>query len=87
MSALSSVSGLPATAFRCLIAHADNDPHHIADLNRTLDSMPLTAEQQKYIALSAFQTIDAVAAVFEEMLDLHNTSGQSKLGTLTASYG
>ena len=87
LEAIRERTGLPATAFRCLIAHADNDPHHIADLNRTLDSMPLTAEQQKYIALSAFQTIDAVAAVFEEMLDLHNTSGQSKLGTLTASYG
>jgi hypothetical protein len=80
-------TGLPGTAFRCLIAHADNDPHHIADLNHTLDSMPLTAEQQEYIALSAFHTIDAVASVFEELLDLHNASGQSKLGILTASYG
>ena len=80
-------TGLPATAFRCLHAHADNDPHHIADLNRTLDSMPLTDEQQKYLALSAFHTIDAVASVFEELIDLHATPGQSKLGTLTASYG
>jgi pyrroloquinoline quinone (PQQ) biosynthesis protein C len=80
-------TGLPATAFRCLITHADNDPHHIAELNETLDSMPLTSEQEKYLALSAFHTIDAVASVFEELLDLHAISDKSKLGTLTASYG
>jgi hypothetical protein len=78
-------TGLPATAFRCLIAHADNDPHHIADLNRTLDSMPLSDEQQKYIALSAFHTIDAVASVFEEILALHSASPQSTLRSLKAS--
>jgi hypothetical protein len=49
--------------------------------------MPLSPEQQEYVALSAFHTIDAVASVFEELLDLHATSGQSKLGILTASYG
>jgi hypothetical protein len=64
-------TGLPETAFRCLQAHADNDPHHIADLNRTLDCMPLTSEQAKYIALSAFHTMDTVANIFEELLDRH----------------
>lgn len=64
-------TGLPATAFRCLHAHADNDPHHIADLNRTLDSMPLTPIHEKFIALSAFHTIDAVASIFEELLEQH----------------
>jgi hypothetical protein len=65
-------TGLPTTAFRCLQAHADNDPHHIADLNRTLDTMPLTATQAKFITLSAFHTIDAVASVFEELLEQNN---------------
>jgi hypothetical protein len=36
-------TGIPGTAFRCLIAHADNDPHHLADLNHTLDSMSPSA--------------------------------------------
>lgn len=76
---------LPRTAFRCLMAHADNDPHHIADLNRTLDSMPLSEEQQMYIALSAFHTIDGVASVFEELLALHATSPELRLHTLRAS--
>lgn len=63
---------LPQTAFRCLHAHADNDPHHIADLNRTLDNMPLTREQEQLIALSAFHTVDMVAAIFEEIIEQHN---------------
>jgi hypothetical protein len=85
LEAIRKRTRLPSTAFRCLIAHADNDPHHIADLNRTLDSMPLSDDQQMYIALSAFHTIDAVASVFEELLALHATSPEIRLSTLRAS--
>jgi len=85
LEAIRKRTRLPATAFRCLIAHADNDPHHIADLNRTLDSMPLSDEQQKYIALSAFHTIDAVASVFEEIQALHSSSPRNTLRSLRAS--
>ena len=67
-------TGLPATAFRCLKSHAEDDPDHIAALNRTLDEMPLTPDQTKFLALSAFHTIDAVASVFEELLDAHASS-------------
>ncbi|HEX7158005.1 MAG TPA: hypothetical protein VF214_03240, partial [Edaphobacter sp.] len=74
LEAIRRRTGLPATAFRCLEAHAENDPHHIADLNRTLDSMPLTATQQKFLALSAFHTIDTVASVFEEIIAQHTSS-------------
>jgi hypothetical protein len=85
LEAIRKRTRLPKTAFRCLIAHADNDPHHIADLNRTLDSMPLSDEQQMYVALSAFHTIDGVASVFEELLALHVTSPELRLHTLRAS--
>jgi hypothetical protein len=85
LEAIRKRTRLPATAFRCLIAHADNDPHHIADLNRTLDSMLLTNQQQEQIALSAFHTIDAVASVFEELLALHVSSPGSTLRRLKAS--
>ena len=80
-------TGLPETAFRCLMEHADNDPHHIADLNRTLDRMPLTLEQQKYVALSAFHTIDSVASVFEELMALYAASSQSTLDAFSPAYG
>jgi hypothetical protein len=85
LEAIRKRTRLPKTAFRCLMAHADNDPHHIADLNRTLDSMPLSEEQQMYVALSAFHTIDGVASVFEELLALHATSPELRLHTLRAS--
>jgi Iron-containing redox enzyme len=66
-------TALPATAFRCLKSHAEDDPDHIAALNRTLDAMPLTPEQTKYLALSAFHTIDAVASILEELTETHTT--------------
>jgi hypothetical protein len=81
-------TGLPETAFRCLKSHAEDDPDHIAALNRTLDLMPLTPDQEKFIALSAFHTIDAVASVFEELLDAHTASRDqsSPQEELSSSY-
>ena len=70
-------TGLPATAFRCLKSHAEDDPDHIDTLNRTLDDMPLTPDQSKYLALSAFHTIDAVASILEELLEAHAASSHS----------
>lgn len=86
LKAIQRRTGLPATAFRCLMEHADNDPHHIAELNETLDKMLLTAEQQEYVALSAFHTIDAVASVFEELMEAH-TASKSTLEALSPVYG
>ena len=80
-------SGLPDTAFRCLVLHADNDPHHLADLNDTLDRMPLTPEQEKYIALSAFHTIDAVASVLEELISLQAAASESTLEAFAPAFG
>lgn len=56
---------LPADSFRCLRSHAEDDPAHLADLNRTLDSMPLSPQQSSRIALEAFATIDAVADLLD----------------------
>jgi hypothetical protein len=72
-------TGLPASAFRCLISHAEDDPDHIAYLNRTLDNMPLTPDQSKYIALSAFHTIDAVASILEQLLEMHAVSTDTEV--------
>ena len=87
LEAIRRRTGLPATAFRCLVEHADNDPHHIADLNRTLDRMPLTEEQKKYVALSAFHTIDAVASVLEELMSLHAEAQEPTLEAFAPAYG
>lgn len=65
---IQSRTGLPEAAFGCLRAHAEDDPTHLEDLNRTLDEMPLTELQQRRIALSAFQTIESVSTLLEDLL-------------------
>jgi hypothetical protein len=62
-------SGAPASAFRCLKRHAEDDPSHLADLNQTLDAMNLTAEQARAVGMCAFAAIDGLAAMFEELLE------------------
>lgn len=61
-------SGVPASAFRCLKKHADDDPSHLADLNRTLDTMNLSTEQARAVGMCAFAAIEGLAAMFEELL-------------------
>lgn len=60
-------TGLPRTGFRCLRSHAEDDPEHLAQLNRTLDSMPLSPEQLRRISLSCFEVIDAAAALLDSL--------------------
>lgn len=62
-------TGYPAEAFRCLREHADKDPDHIIELNRTLDEMPLTAEQASLVAMSAFHALDSLARLFDDMVE------------------
>jgi Iron-containing redox enzyme len=69
-------SGAPATAFRCLNRHADDDPAHLADLNRTLDSMQLTGQQSRSVAMCAFAAIENTAAMFEELV-ARNTASEA----------
>jgi hypothetical protein len=64
-------SGAPATAFRCLKSHGEDDPSHLADLNATLDRMDLTPEESRLLGLCAFSVIDSLAALFEELLRNH----------------
>jgi Iron-containing redox enzyme len=69
-------TGFPDDGFRCLREHADKDLAHIAELNDTLDMMPLQPEHQTLIAKSAFHTIDALGCLFEGLLEVHEASGE-----------
>lgn len=62
-------SGAPETAFRCLRRHAEDDPHHLAELNAALDRMSLTDDQTRAVGMSALTAIDYVASMFEELLE------------------
>ncbi len=67
-------TGYPAEAFRCLLEHAEKDPHHLAELNQTLDSMPLTPQQNTLIAMSAFHAVEAMAGLFDHLVDSHRAT-------------
>jgi pyrroloquinoline quinone (PQQ) biosynthesis protein C len=74
LDAIQKRTGLHPDAFLCLRSHAEDDPAHLADLNETFDRMPLTDEQQRTVALSAFQTIDDVASLLDQLVNLHAPS-------------
>jgi hypothetical protein len=62
-------TGYDRAAFRTMIAHAELDPGHSAELDEVLDSVPLTREQSAVIGLSAMHTVDMYTRAIEELLD------------------
>jgi hypothetical protein len=60
-------TGLPRESFSCLRGHAEDDPSHLADLNHTLDIMPLTPEQTKRIGMSMFHTLECMSSLFDRL--------------------
>lgn len=73
VEAVIAITGLPREAFRTYLEHARLDFNHRDDLDDMLDRMPLTRDQVELIAISAFQTIHWVRALFEEMVELHRS--------------
>ncbi len=61
-------TGYPIEAFRTLRKHAHLDPHHRDDLNRLLDTLPLTAGQMSLITINALTTLERLGRVLEEIL-------------------
>jgi hypothetical protein len=66
---LQARTGFERAAFRTMIAHAELDPGHGAELDELLDSLPLTPEQSAVIGLSALHTIELYTRAIEEILD------------------
>jgi Iron-containing redox enzyme len=62
-------TGHSARAFRTLLHHADLDPDHGAELDRTLDHLPLSTEHAAVVGLSAMQSVHLVARAVEEIVD------------------
>ncbi len=60
-------TGFPDEAFRCLREHADADQGHTAELRALIDSLPLSARHHQLMALSAFETIEALARIFDQL--------------------
>jgi hypothetical protein len=68
-------TGLPREGFRFLLAHAEIDPHHAADLFGLLDELPLSPEQSRLVGLSALHTVGGLGAVFAELIALEAGAG------------
>ncbi len=62
-------TGLTRHAFRTLLAHAELDPDHRADLNRTVDSLPLTPEHRSVLGLSAIHSVLLLARCLDEVVE------------------
>lgn len=62
-------SGYPPEAFRTLAYHGRVDRHHRQDLDRLLDSLPLTPAQEGLIGLSALSTMELLAQSVDDVLD------------------
>jgi hypothetical protein len=60
-------TGLSARAFRTLLHHAEVDPGHGADLDRTLDGLPLSAEHAAAVGLSGMWSSHLLAKVVDEI--------------------
>jgi hypothetical protein len=62
-------TGYPREAFHTFVEHAELDPGHRDHLDRTLDSLPLTAEQEAVLAVSATSTAALATRALEETLE------------------
>jgi hypothetical protein len=62
-------TGYPREAFRTYIEHAELDPGHRDHLDRTVDSLPLTALHESALGVSAISTAGLAARALEELLE------------------
>ena len=66
---LQGTTGFPQEAFRTYVQHAELDPGHRDRLDRTIDSLPLTAWHESAVGVSAIATAAYATRALEELLD------------------
>jgi hypothetical protein len=62
-------SGLPASAFRTMLEHADLDIDHAAELADLLDRLPLSSSHNEALGLSAISTVVGLTRLLNELGD------------------
>ncbi len=62
-------TGYPRAAFHTFAEHGELDPGHRDHLDRVLDALPLTAQQESVLAISAMTTADLAARALQELLE------------------
>jgi hypothetical protein len=61
-------TGYPRPAFQTFAEHAELDPGHRDHLDRVLDALPLSPEQETVLGVSAMTTADLATRALEELL-------------------
>jgi hypothetical protein len=62
-------SGLPVSAFRTMLEHADLDIDHAAELADLLDRLPLSSSHNEALGLSAISTVAGLTRLLNELGD------------------
>lgn len=66
---LIELTGHPPEAFRTLAKHGELDPHHRDELYGTIDSLPLTPQQEMAIGLAALSTGELLKRSIDEVVE------------------
>lgn len=64
---LAARTGLPDAAFRTVREHAELDLGHLTELDQAIDALPLTAEQEALLSISALHTADLIISLFTRL--------------------
>jgi hypothetical protein len=62
-------TGLPPAAFSQLLEHAELDLKHSQELDALIDALPLTAQHEQLLALSAFQSVALLTEALLEVVE------------------
>jgi hypothetical protein len=62
-------TGLPPEAFRTVVKHGELDPGHRDELDRTIDSLPLSHAHEVLLGLSAISTADLLTRSLDEVFE------------------
>jgi pyrroloquinoline quinone (PQQ) biosynthesis protein C len=66
---LISRTGFPPAAFRTFAEHGDLDPGHRDHLDLTIDALPLTAEHETIMGISAMHSAALLPPTIEELFE------------------
>lgn len=62
-------TGFPRAAFRTMAKHGQLDEHHREELDVAIDSLPLTADHEEVLGISAMSGMGLLARSIEEVVD------------------
>jgi hypothetical protein len=62
-------TGFPRAAFRTMVLHGELDPGHGAELDQTLDALPLSRDHEVLLGLSAISTGDLLTHSLHDVLE------------------